>query len=89
MKKVRRAAALRYDRKTDRAPVLVAAGEGLIGEQIEKIARENQVPVVQDHSLAEALVQLDVGREIPPHLYQVVAEVLVYVMKVDGRYRKG
>lgn len=88
MKNIRRAAALRYDRKIDTAPLLLAAGEGLVGEQIEKIARENRIPVVKDDNLAKVLTGLDVGTEIPPHLYQVVAEVLVYVMQVDSRYEK-
>lgn len=88
MRKIRRAAALRYDRKKDQAPVVVASGEGMIGEEIERIARENRVPVVQDESLAKILSGLEPGSEIPPHLYHVVAEILVYVMQVDRRYGK-
>lgn len=93
MRKIRRAVALNYDRKIHTAPLIVAAGEGLVGERIEKIAREHQVPVVKDENLAKALTHLEIGTEIPSHLYQLVAEVLVYVMQVDERYaskvRKG
>ncbi len=45
--------------------------------------------MVQNEILAQALAEIGVGMEIPTHLYQVVAEVLVYVMTVDGRYRKS
>jgi len=88
MRKIRRAAALRYDRKINSAPLIVAAGEGLVAQRIEKIARENQVPVVKNDDLVQALTSLEVGTEIPPDLYQLVAEVLAYVMQVDKRYGK-
>ena len=87
MNKLRRAAALRYDPEQDSAPLLVAAGTGFLGEQLEKKAREYQIPVVKDESLAEVLTGLDIGREIPPYLYQLVAEVIAFVMKTDSRYK--
>jgi len=51
-------------------------------------AREYNIPVEKDPILAEALGQLDVGEEIPPELYKVVAEILAFIMETDRNYKK-
>ncbi len=76
-----RAAALRYRRGEDRAPVLVAAGRGLVAERILEIAREEGIPIHQDHALVDVLSRLDLEQEIPPELYLVVAEVLAFIYR--------
>ncbi len=83
--KVKKAAALKYERERDRAPRLVAKGTGPIAEKIVELARENGVEVLEDRELVEFLVALDVGQEIPPELYRAVAEVLAYVYRVTRR----
>ncbi len=83
--KVKKAAALKYERGKDRAPRLVAKGTGPIAEKIVELARENGVEVLEDKELVEFLVALDVGQEIPPELYKAVAEVLAYVYRVTRR----
>lgn len=71
-----RAAALRYRDGDDEAPTLVSKGEGAFAAQIIEAARAYGVPVVQDVPLARALLELEVGDEIPEGLYEAVAEVL-------------
>jgi len=80
--KVKKAAALKYDREKDRAPRLVAKGTGPVAERIVEIARESGVEILEDKELVEFLVALDVGQEIPPELYRAVAEVLAYVYRI-------
>jgi flagellar biosynthesis protein FlhB len=71
------ACALRYDEEDgDEAPVLVAAGEGDLARRILEAARQYGVPVVRDVPLARALIELEVGAEIPEALYEAVAEIL-------------
>ncbi|PKM81064.1 MAG: flagellar biosynthesis [Firmicutes bacterium HGW-Firmicutes-14] len=78
-----RAVALGYDQTTMNAPRVMATGRGYIAEKILQIARENNIPVERDPLLADALSQLDLGQEIPPDLYKVVAEILVFIMETD------
>ncbi len=76
-----RAAALRYRRGKDPAPVVVAAGRGVIAERILEIAREERIPIHQDPGLVEALSRLEIEKEIPPELYLVVAELLAFIYR--------
>ncbi len=82
------AVALGYDRDTMSAPQVLASGRGYIAERIIEIAREYNIPVEKDPVLAEALGQLDMGQEIPPELYRVVAEILAFIMETDRHYGK-
>jgi len=81
------AAALAYDQNGDAAPRVVAAGSGKLAEQIIALAKENGIPTYEDPVLVACLQVLDVGAEIPPELYRVVAEVLAYVYRVSQRAR--
>jgi len=85
----REAAALAYDPAKDDAPVVVAAGRGLVAQNILRAAEESGVPIVPDSSLAHVLNQLSVGDAIPQELYTVVAQILIFVGKVDGDYGKN
>lgn len=78
------AAALKYDPVGAEAPHVVAAGRGLIAEEIVRVARENGIPLHEDAELVEALSRLDLTQTIPHELYAVVAEVLAYVFRVDA-----
>ena len=83
------AVALRYDEKNDRAPVVLAKGMDELALRIVKAAEEHHVSVVENVPLARALyASTDLEREIPPELYGAVAEVLVYVMKLNQKSRK-
>lgn len=76
--KVLQAVALEYD-PSDVAPKIVAAGKGKIAEKIIDAAKGADVPVHEDSKLANTLSKLDIGEYIPPELYEVVAEILVFV----------
>ncbi|NLM03857.1 MAG: flagellar biogenesis protein [Clostridiales bacterium] len=82
-KKNKQAVALRYDRETDRAPKIIASGQGLVAENILKAAEESDVFIRQDTELVRELMTFKVGTEIPPELYEVVAQILVFVDMVD------
>lgn len=75
------AAALRYSTDSGRAPVVVASGAGYTAQKIIEIAQQSNVPVYQDDALASLLSQLDAGTEIPPELYQAVADLYLYFLK--------
>lgn len=85
----RRAIALRYDPEGDpgAAPRVVAAGRGEAAESILALAAEHGVPVRRDRELLGLLAQVDLGREIPLELYAAVAEVLAFLLRVDGTAR--
>jgi len=80
--KVKTAIALEYDPEKE-APVVIASGRGELAERIIEKAKENKVPVHQDGELAETLSKLEIGEMIPPELYEVVAEILVFVDSMD------
>ncbi len=80
--KVKQAIALEYD-PSDEAPRVIASGKGVLAERIIEKARENDVPVHRDDKLADTLSRLDIGDSIPPELYEVVAEILVFVDSMD------
>ncbi|MGC8793398.1 MAG: EscU/YscU/HrcU family type III secretion system export apparatus switch protein [Bryobacteraceae bacterium] len=81
------AVALRYRMEEMPAPVVVAKGKNYLALRIRQVAVENQVPVVENPPLAQALYQsCEVGHPIPVHLYRAVAEVLAYIYRLmNGR----
>ena len=81
MKKMRKAAALKYDGYD--SPIVTAAGMGYVADKIIESAEENMVPIIKDEQLANMLSNVDVGEQIPLELYDVVAKVIAYVMDVD------
>jgi len=80
---LKKAAALSYDHQKDNAPRLAAAGKGITAEKIIEIAKKNQIPLYKDPALLDMLLELDISREIPPELYRIIAEVLVFVYQTD------
>jgi len=81
-----RAAALRYTPKKDGAPRLVAKGEGRIAEKIIALAKEHGIPVTEDPDLVSILSKMDLGEEIDPTLYELIAELLVFVYRLKQKY---
>lgn len=84
------AVALAYE-PGDVAPKILATGKGHMAQRIIDAAKENDVPFYKDNKLADTLAKLDIGEAIPPELYEVVAEILVFVdgmekmkSKLDG-----
>lgn len=81
-KKQKTAVALSYDPE-EIAPKIIASGKGYLAEKILEGAKEHQIPTHQDSRLAETLSKLEIGDFIPPELYEIVAEVLLFVDKMD------
>ena len=82
-KKIKTAVALGYDPNEDGAPRVIASGKGALAEKIIEQAQENKIPVHEDDKLADTLSRLEIGEMIPPELYEVVAEILVFVDAMD------
>nr|WP_317358298.1 flagellar biosynthesis protein FlhB [uncultured Tyzzerella sp.] len=79
------AVAIKYDREKEGAPIVLAKGVDHLAQKIKDVARENKVEIVENKPLARALYStVDVGKEIPPELYQAVAEVLAFVYKLKN-----
>jgi flagellar biosynthesis protein len=83
-KRIKKAAALKYDQAKNMAPRVVARGKGLIAEQIVQVARENKVPLHEDPNLVNVLEAMELESEIPAELYRAVAEVLVFIYRLNG-----
>lgn len=81
------AVALEYE-PGDQAPKVVASGKGHIADRIIATAEEADVPVHKDEKLAKSLSILDIGEYIPPELYSIVAEVLIYVDGMEKIQKK-
>ena len=80
------AIAVKYDMATMDAPMVVAKGARLIAEKIRKIAEENDIPIVQDKPLAQALFKvIEPGDQVPEEFFQAVAEILAYVYKLKNK----
>jgi flagellar biosynthesis protein FlhB len=77
------AVAIRYDMSAMSAPRVVAKGRNYLARRIREIAMSHQVPIVENQPLAQALYKyVDVGQEIPAHLYRAVAEILAYIYRL-------
>ena len=80
------AIALKYNPKEMSAPTIMAKGARLIAENIKKIAREHNIPVVENKPLAQALYKsCEVGDEVPEQFFQAIAEILAYVYKLKKK----
>jgi flagellar biosynthetic protein FlhB len=81
------ALAIKYDSANMDAPKLLAKGSGKIAKRIKELAEEHDIPIVENKELAQSLHALvEIGQEIPPSLYEAVAEVLAYIYKLKGSY---
>lgn len=80
--KLKQAIALEYNPEDD-APRVIASGRGVLAERIIEKAQESNVPIHRDDKLADTLSRLDIGEMIPPELYEVVAEILIFVDSMD------
>ena len=80
--KVKQAIALEYN-PSDDAPKVIASGKGVLAEKIIEKAKESDVPIHRDDKLADTLSRLEIGDMIPPELYEVVAEILLFVDSMD------
>lgn len=79
------AVALKYDKESSLAPIVIAKGADYLAQKIKEVAREHKVEIVENKPLARMLYyNVDIDQEIPPELYQAVAEILAYVYGLKG-----
>ncbi len=81
-KKRKQAIAIQYN-PDEVAPKILASGTGMIADKIIEKAKSSDVPLYEDDKLANTLSKLDIGEYIPPELYSIVAEILVFVDNLD------
>ncbi len=81
------AVAIRYQLDSMAAPMVIAKGKNYLALRIKAKAIDHEIPIIENPPLAQALYKsVDVGQEIPPHLYRAVAEILAYIFKLmNGR----
>lgn len=84
-----KAVALKYRVDEDPAPVVIASGYGNIADKIIGIAEEKGIPVFKDDSAASMLCMLEVGRNIPAELYEVIAVIYMQILKSSGKIKHG
>ncbi|NLC38277.1 MAG: EscU/YscU/HrcU family type III secretion system export apparatus switch protein [Clostridia bacterium] len=83
------AVALRYREGEDAAPLVLAKGAGAVANRIVAVAKENAVPIVEDKPVARFIFdKVDIGQEIPPELYQAVAEILAMLYRMGRKDRQ-
>lgn len=78
------AVALKYSKELQ-APKVVAKGAELIAQKIKEIARNNNIPIIEDKPLARALYKLEIGEYIPKELYRAVAKIIAFIYKNSNK----
>jgi len=79
----KKAAALKYNMEKDNAPKIIASGKGNIAKKILEKAKEEDIHIKENQDLAEILVKMEIGEEIPPELYEVIAEILSFIYNLE------
>ena len=80
-----KAVALKYKAYEENAPKVIAKGKGEIAKKIIEKAKKFDVPLFQNEELADMLLNVEVGEEIPPKMYEAVVEVFVWLYKLEER----
>ena len=84
-----KAVALRYREHEDKAPKVVAKGEGEIARKIRELAEQKGIPLHRDDALVELLAQIEIDREIPPELYGAIAELLSWIYRANNALKES
>ncbi len=80
------AVAVQYDTSVAPSPIVLAKGQDYLAARIKEVAKENRIEVVENKPLARMLYHnVEIGEQIPPELYEAVAQVLAYVYHVQGK----
>ena len=88
-KPVKRAVALKYDAEKGTTPIITAVGKGLVADKIIEVAEQSGVAQIEDEFQANALSSFDTGSKVPKFLYDLVAEVLLFVEEADIKNQSG
>ena len=83
--KPKKAVALKFEMGKDEAPRVLAKGQGLMADKILALAKEKNIPLHEDPELVEVLSKLELGGSIAPELYQAVAEVLIFIYRMNQK----
>lgn len=83
------AVALRYEPEKRATPYVTALGQGLMAERLIEEAKRHGIPIRENPDLVQILMELDLGQEIPPSLYQAVAETLIFVYRLNEEWKKS
>ena len=87
-KSLKKAVSLQYDPARQEAPIITAKGQGIIAEKIIELAKKHHIPIKDDPDLIEILSQLELDEQIPPAVYQVVAEIFSFIYHLNTKYRE-
>ncbi|MDB5047628.1 MAG: flagellar biosynthesis [Fibrobacteres bacterium] len=82
--KLKLAVALKYRQDEDVSPLVVASGRGALAQALVRKALDLDIPIHPDGELAELLGDVDVGHSIPEELYEVVAQIMAMVYRMDS-----
>ncbi|MCK5152927.1 MAG: EscU/YscU/HrcU family type III secretion system export apparatus switch protein [Spirochaetales bacterium] len=77
-----KAVAVQYNKDLP-APFITAKGNGFIADTLIKIAEDHNIPIVKDHLLSETLYIMEPGEYIPEDVFNVVAEILVFIKETQ------
>ena len=80
------AAVIKYDEETGKLPTVVAQGKGHVAQQIIELAQKNNIHMQEDSALVANLLDMDLGDNIPPQLYSVMAEILLLIEEIENSY---
>lgn len=80
------AAVIKYDDESGKAPTVVAQGKGQVAQQIIELAKKNDLHMQEDSTLVSNLLDMDLGDNIPPQLYSVMAEILILIEEMEKNY---
>ncbi len=86
----KKAVAIKYSKEFS-APKVIAKGQGFVAEKMLEKATDSVIPIYKDEKLVKELSQVDIGSNIPPELYEVVAQVLIFISDLDKleKYRRN
>lgn len=80
------AAVIKYDEESGKSPVVIAQGKGQVAEQIITLAKKNNIHMQEDSTLVANLLDMDLGDNVPPQLYSVMAEILLLIEEMEKNY---
>jgi flagellar biosynthesis protein len=80
------AAVIRYDESEEKAPKVVAQGSGHLAAKIMELAKEHDIAMQEDSGLLQNLLDIDLGENVPPQLYSVIAEILLFIEEMENQY---
>ena len=80
------AAVIKYNEETGKLPTVVAQGKGHVAQQIIELAQKNNIHMQEDSALVANLLDMDLGDNIPPQLYSVMAEILLLIEEIENSY---